>query len=439
MRRLALACAFALLPSWGCDRAPDPDADASEAAARASWRPGDDAPVEDVTEARTGLLRRGSTLQRALGEVGLETPEALKLAAAVDDVWPVRSLRVGTPFTLSVTRFGEPVAFDIWPDAVEGVEAVKNGGVWEAQAARRNLARHVRFLTGLVETSFYESIVAAGGDAELVVLVSDILQWDVDFFIDPRAGDRYSILVETWADGSEIVRYGDILAIEYDGEHASAEAFRYLGADGTGYYTAGGESVQRTLLKSPLNFRRISSHFSHRRFHPILRRYRPHLGVDYAADAGTPVVTIGDGKVVFAGTRGGYGRLVVVRHNARLTTQYAHLSRFGKGVRSGAQVTQGQVIGYVGSTGLSTGPHLDFRCKVNDAFVNPLTLERPPADPVPESERDAFAATAERYRRACRELGRSGFVPMDVFEASFMSRGGAPRATHAAGLGDGPG
>jgi len=417
--RWALPSALVLLVGCG-------GGDGSEdAAARSRDAPGPVAWEEDVHEARRGVVEAGSTLQDALTGVGLDGGEALRLAAAVDTIWSVRSIRAGTPFILTVTRYGEPVAFELWPDAVEGVEARKNGGVWEAQPAERALDRHVLFLNGVVESSFYESIVNAGGNAELVLKVSDILQWDVDFFVDPRVGDRYAILVETWTEGRDVVRYGDILAIEYEGERVTARAFLHRSGTEEGYYTPEGDSVRRTLLKSPLNFRRISSHFSHSRFHPILHKYRPHLGVDYAADAGTPVVTIGDGKVVFAGTKGGYGKIVIVRHNARLTTQYAHLSRFGKGVRTGAHVDQGQVVGYVGSTGLSTGPHLDFRCKVNDSFVNPLTLERPPAEPVPASDRELFDAGVAAYRRACRELPRGGFIPLEAFRSTYGDPGHA--------------
>jgi len=158
------------------------------------------------------------------------------------------------------------------------------------------------------------------------------------------------------------------------------------------YYDAEGNSLQRVFLKSPLNYRRISSYFSRRRFHPILKIYRPHYGVDYAAPTGTPVVTIGDGRVVYAGWKGGLGRYVEIRHNNVYTSCYGHLSRFAKGIRRGARVRQGQVIGYVGATGLATGPHLDFRVKRFGSYVNPLTVDYPRAEPLPEDKKDEFFA-----------------------------------------------
>jgi hypothetical protein len=166
----------------------------------------------------------------------------------------------------------------------------------------------------------------------------------------------------------------------------------------------------------------------------VLRVYRPHLGVDYAAPAGTPIVSIGDGTVTFAGNRRGYGRTVEIRHSSSLTTHYAHLSRFAKGVRAGARVSQGQVIGYVGSTGLSTGPHLDFRCKVSGRWVNPLTLERPVADPVPAPEMTAFREGAERYRRVLLALPCCGFLTDQEFEQCLEGTvAGGATTGHATG------
>jgi hypothetical protein len=302
---------------------------------------------------------------------------------------------------------------------------VKGTAGWEATAVERSLDRYVRHLRGEIDTSFYDAVIDAGGDAGLVLAVTDILQWDVDFFLDPRPGDRFRLLVEEWVDGQSVVEHGDILAVEYEGQVVSASAYAFDAEDRTRYYRADGASVQRTLLKSPLNYRRISSHFSHSRFHPILRRHRPHLGVDYAAATGTPVVTIGDGTVVHVGTKGGYGKTVAVRHNHRITTQYAHLSRYGKDIQKGATVSQGQVIGYVGSTGLSTGPHLDFRCQLNGQWVNPLTMDRPAAEPVDEPMRDRFLARAGGFREALSGLQEVGYVAGSDFEGRFGEGGPA--------------
>ncbi len=383
---------------------------------------GDVREPDTLGEVRVGQLRRGSTLQKVLEEEGLTAGEALSLSRAVDGVHSVRALKAGTPYSLAVTRDGQPVRFEMWPDPVEGVSAVFEENEWRAAAAERRLDRHVRYLSGEITESLYASLIDAGGDPALVLEVSDILQWDVDFFVDPRPGDRFALLVEEWADGREIVRHGPVLAIEYRGEQASADAYLYHDETDGEYYHADGTSVRRSLLKSPLNYRRISSHFSHRRFHPILHTYRPHLGVDYAAPIGTPVVALGDGTVEFAGRKGGYGRMVRVRHNSRLTTQYAHFARFAKGIRRGAKVKQGQVIGFVGSSGLSTGPHLDFRCEVSGRFVNPLTLQRPPAEPIPDAHRDRFLRASDAYHLALTTLGCNGFLTWQEFSSHFLGR-----------------
>jgi murein DD-endopeptidase MepM/ murein hydrolase activator NlpD len=355
----------------------------------------------------------------------------------MDGLLELRSLPEGTGFALTVTPDGEPVSFEIWPKLDAGVEAVFRRGEWQARAAERTLERYVRFLSGEVRDNLYTSLTEAGGDPAIVLLVSDVLQWDVDFYIDPRPGDRYGLLVEEWVDTQEIVRHGPILAIVYEGERIRAEGFRFDGAEQGGYYRLDGSSVRRSLLKSPLNYRRISSHFSHRRFHPILRYYRPHLGIDFAAPRGTPVVSIGDGTVTSAGWKEGYGKTVVIRHTGSLVTQYGHLSRYGAGVRRGARVTQGQVVGYVGSTGLATGPHLDFRCMLNGAWVNPLTLPRPPADPVPQAALAQFRNAAEALRTALETLPHSGFLTWQEFESRFPPEVAVVRATPVVPLGSG--
>jgi len=406
---LVLSMAF-----LACSGGRDASDSASGGASESVWP--DSATVDEV---RVGTVRQGSTLQQLLQESGLTAAEALRLSRAVDPVYPVRNLQVGTPYSLIVSPDGRPVRFELWPEPVMGVVAVVDGDTWRADTLERRMDRYVRFITAEIEDNLYASLTAAGADPALVLVVSDILQWDVDFFVDPRPGDRITLIVEEWADAREVVQHGPILALEYEGQKVSAQAYLHRDGEASGYYHPDGTSVRRALLKSPLNYRRISSHFSNRRLHPILRIYRPHHGVDYAAPAGTPVVALGDGTVSFAGRKGGYGRMVSVRHNARLATQYAHFSRMARGIRKGVRVKQGQVIGYVGSTGLSTGPHLDFRCKLNGSFVNPLTLDRPAAEPLPSGAHPAFSHAVDALRGALTRLNRTGFIEWDEFRSHF--------------------
>ena len=244
--------------------------------------------------------------------------------------------------------------------------------------------------------------IELGGDGESALLgcaLSDIFSWDIDFTTDLRKGDTFQVVVEELWLGGRFKRYGNILAAEFTNDGNTYRAFRYEGPDGrAGYYDEEGKSLQRSFLKAPLSYRRISSGFTFSRMHPILKIRRPHLGVDYVAPGGTPVSALGDGSVQFAGDKGANGNLVIIRHPKGFITYYGHLRRIRTGIRPGARVAQGDVIGYVGSTGLSTGPHLDFRMKKGDRFVNPLGVNIPRGDGIPKQ----FIAD---YNRSGHALG----------------------------------
>jgi murein DD-endopeptidase MepM/ murein hydrolase activator NlpD len=268
-------------------------------------------------------------------------------------------------------------------------------GAFASWVEREPSEKRLRKLAGRVDDNLYLAMSRAGGGAGLVVEFADLFAWDFDFFTDTRSGDTFDLLVEEEWVGGERVGTGRILAGRYHpvGEPEPLVAYFYTWEDGelSGYYDGGGRSLRKFFLKSPLQFRRISSHFTHKRLHPIHKTYRPHLGVDYAAPTGTPVVALGNGKIVYVGWKGGYGRTVQIKHNATYLTQYAHLSRYGKGMKSGARVKQGQTIGFVGSSGVATGPHLDFRVRENGKWINPLHLKGGQSKPLPEGQRAAFA------------------------------------------------
>lgn len=240
---------------------------------------------------------------------------------------------------------------------------------------------------GRLTNSLWLSMRAQDMDPMVIVELADIFAWSIDFLTETRSGDRFAL---SWKeqrtpDGKLVdVR---ILGAIYDGKATGRHtATRFM----DDYYESEGQSLRKAFLHAPLNFRRISSGFSTRRFHPIFRIYRPHLGTDYSAPTGTPVVTVGDGSVIFRGKKGGFGNLVQVRHNGTYVTYYGHLSRFAKGVGVGDRVKQGQVIGYVGSTGISTGPHLHFQIMKNGSMVNFLTLKMPSLGSVPAARMKAF-------------------------------------------------
>jgi murein DD-endopeptidase MepM/ murein hydrolase activator NlpD len=250
---------------------------------------------------------------------------------------------------------------------------------------------------GEVHGSLFEAVINAGEKPELAMRLAQIFGWDLDFYTDPRPGDTFRVVVEkkVLANG-ELLSYGRILAAEYKNAGHPYGAVLFHDVSGApAYFTPEGKSMKKAFLHSPLKFAApISSHFSEHRLHPILKEYRPHLGIDYAAPSGTPVQTIGEGRVIFAGLKGGAGNLVQIQHTNGYTTYYMHLSRVL--VRSGQHVAQGQSIGLVGMTGLATGPHLDFRIQKQGQFLNFERLPLPPSEPVAKRDWNEFAASRDR-------------------------------------------
>ena len=339
-------------------------------------------------------LLRGQTLGAALRQAGMDAAEVHRFADALGRVVDVRAFRPRDVFLLYRTREG--VLDRLVYERGIGERVVLEARSRDLAAVRERDPREVtlRKISGTISSSLYLGLIEAGGTPALVDGFADLFAWDFDFTTDTRNGDRFEILVQEERVGGLRIGFGSILAGRY--EPLQGEPLAVFGHgtadDEWAHYTADGRSIRKFFLKSPLTYRRISSHFSHRRFHPILKKYRPHLGVDYAAPSGTPVVALGGGKVESVGWRGGYGRTVRIDHPNGILTQYAHLAGYAKGIKTGARVAQGQVIGFVGSSGLSTGPHLDFRVQRGKQWINPLDLEGGESPPLPRAERAAFEA-----------------------------------------------
>lgn len=343
-----------------------------------------------------GTLDRGESLFDELIAGGVSPRETDRLVSALSQVLDMRRLKPGEKYEVMTDEYGHIASFMYTKGVREKITAVQDSGGLRCGVVTVPLDERLRRLEGTIQSSLWESMVGQGASPELVVKLADVFAWEIDFLTDPRKGDTYELVAQEFCLGDSVIEHGDIVAARYNGSHRTWTAIGFVGGDGERqYYSPDGKSVKRAFLKSPLNFRRISSYFSHRRFHPILKRYRPHLGVDYAAGKGTPVVAIGDGVVVKAGWNGGFGNYVEIRHNSVYSTCHGHLSKYGRGIRKGARVRQNQVIGYVGATGLATGPHLDFRVKKNDSYVNPLKLDSPRAEPVPSSEMARFNLEAQ--------------------------------------------
>lgn len=445
----ALLLVLAVLAPFGCRVASAPGAESSASAARVrSTVPARAADIvlPLLTRKVTGAIPRGATLATLFAQHDLGAV-AYPLIEEIRTVFEPRRLRVANPYRLvlgiddsDLRRF----EYHVNEDEFLQVERTENG--FDATLVPYRQARTVEVTEGAIDAENNSLVAALAAEDEgmmLAVSLAEVLSGEIDFNNDLRRGDRFRVLFEkihreerfddggSDADGGgddtgdaggasdsgagelSFSRYGAVLATEFTNDGRRLQAFRFHLPDTpeAQYFDASGRSMKRLFLRSPFRFEpRITSRFSYRRVHPVLGGVRPHLGVDYGAPTGTPVIAVATGTVVSAGRSGGSGNMIRLRHTNGYETYYLHLSGFAAGVRRGRRVFQGQEIGYVGSTGLSTGPHLDYRMRKNGVFVNPLTEHRnlPPGDPVPEEHLEAFEALRDAA------LARLGTTPAIV-------------------------
>ncbi len=285
---------------------------------------------------------------------------------------------------------------------------------WQAEVEETQYIENVRELSGTIESSLYQSVMDTYGNPELALKLSEIYAWQIDFHNDIRKGDSFKLIFrEKIHPEKQVTKVSEILAARFVNDGNEIYGFRFMNPDSTvDYFEPDGKSLRRKFLRSPFKYMpRISSRYNPRRYHPILKRYRPHLGVDYAAPRGTPVLALGDGKVVKRGWNGGFGNYILVRHNGMFSTGYGHLSGYARGLKVGGRVRQGEVIGYVGSTGLSTGPHLDFRFYKNGKPVDPLKVDIPAGEPVMAEVFAEFEAYRDLMKRRLDRIERPLFGP----------------------------
>jgi murein DD-endopeptidase MepM/ murein hydrolase activator NlpD len=361
-------------------------------------------PPEDDAEAQGGqeLVAKTFNPSDTLGQVlaregfGAAGPQ---VAAALAKLVDPRTIRGGQKYLVRTGDDGTPSAFEFQPSAILRyvVEKDEDEGKWKARKLESAVEIRSAEAGGLVESSLYESVQKAGESTTLVSLLVELFAWDVNFYIDTHPGDHWKVIVEKQYLGGQFYKYGRLLAAEYGGKVGTYRAFFWAGKDAARdrpgkYYDEHGQAVSKTMLKTPLRFVRISSKFDRKRFHPILHVEKAHLGIDYAAPVGTPVWASASGRVVEACPKHGSGNTIVIAHANGLNTRYYHLSRFARGLHAGQQVHQKDVIGFVGTTGLSTGPHLHFSVTKNGAFVDPskLAVNRDPPVPEPRAFMDAI-------------------------------------------------
>jgi len=284
--------------------------------------------------------------------------------------------RSGDLYALALSTSGELGKFSFVSGASLYELTMTTNGIFSLSSSTLEVKIETAAIGGRIENSLWESLAARNIPPAVILDYADIYSWEIDFLTEPRKGDRYAFILETGRTALGHIARQKIIAAMYSGaETGERPAYFYL----DGYYRPDGRSLKRQFLRAPLVFRRISSYFNPRRYHPILRIFRPHNGIDYAAPSGTPVSAVADGVVTFAGWKGGYGKFLEMHNGGTYITAYGHLRSFAKGIGTGKRVSQGEVIGYVGSTGLATGPHLDFSIKKDGRFVNFLKLDLPAA------------------------------------------------------------
>lgn len=359
------------------------------------------APCEKVVE---DAVSPGDTASSLLGEA-LSPLDLHNLLDQVRPVYPLSRLKAGQPYLIK-TLDGALVRFEYEIDASERLIVERRG---DGYAARREAIQYeIRqsAVAGRIASSLWGAVTAIDENPALAVRLSEIFAWDIDFIRDLQPGDTFKVIVDKRFREGQFVGYGEIRAAEFANQGEKYEAFLFRGKEGdANYYDSAGRNLRKAFLKAPLKFTRISSGFTSRRLHPVLGIYRAHPAIDYAAPAGAPVYVIGDGAVIGKGWDNGGGNYVKVRHSSGYETTYMHLKGFARGLVKGQRVRQGQLIGYVGSTGMSTGPHLDFRMKLGNRYVNPRTIKSIPAEPIPSTQMAAFKAHIAPLRNQLASAG----------------------------------
>ena len=346
---------------------------------------------------REETIKRGDTVGVVLARMGVKDADLDRFIHADPGARPLYRLLPGKSLRVRVDEDGDPVALRYLTRDGDILEIHQNDeGTFRAKSAPPALATRVQLRSGVIQTSLFGAADAAGMPDPVTIQLAEIFSSDIDFFHDLRKGDHFTVAYEVLEIDGEPIKTGRVLAAEFVNKGVTFRAYHFhdpalTGPDGT-YYTEEGKNLKKAFLRSPMEFSRITSKFTLARFHPILQTWRAHKGIDYGAPSGTPIRATGDGIVDVAGTQGGYGNFVLLKHHGAYSTAYGHLSRFAAGIRKGARVQQGQVIGYVGATGWATGPHLHYEFRINQVQHNPLSVALPTALPVPPEKLAAFRA-----------------------------------------------
>ena len=344
-------------------------------------------------------IKSGDTLASIFDSAGLSATTTHAIAALNEQTKSLRYIKPGQKIHLLLDDANRLRIMKYVPDITKSLSVRRNEDQsFSSKITNYQLDAYPVFREGVIENSLFEA-AAEGNIPESVIMdLASIFGWDIDFSLDIRRGDRFGVVYNELYKDNVKIREGQILAAEFVNNGKLYKAVYYIDPQGNGdYFNEEGKSMRKAFLRSPVEFARISSRFSNKRWHPVLSKWRSHKGVDYAARRGTPVRAAGDGKISLVGTKGGYGRSIFIRHGGRYTTVYGHLNGYARGIRTGKQIKQGQIIGYVGSSGLATGPHLHYEFRVNGVHRNPLTVKLPAAKPVHPSFQNHFKENTQVY------------------------------------------
>lgn len=362
----------------------------------------------------TTSVQDGDNLFRIFSRFNLNTAELYALLSSCQEGEALAQLRPGQTIKIRSDADGKLLELIYEPKKFQQRQFVRHGTTFKSFKLTPSVEKRIVFSSGTISHSFYQTAVETGLPDSLIMELVDIFRWDIDFALNIRAGDSFIVIYESLHADGEKIGNGRILAAEFSNAGKTHRTVRYTNAQGeSNYYTPDGRSMRQTFLRAPVDFRRISSHFQKARYHPILGKKRPHKGVDYAAPTGTQIWAAGDGTVEFIGTKGGYGKTIILKHDENHTTLYGHMSRFHESLEQGSRVRQGDVIGYVGMTGLATGPHLHYEFRIDGKHMDPVKVELPRPVRMTDAQLEAFRSKTASLMAQLDTYRKTRFVMLD--------------------------
>jgi murein DD-endopeptidase MepM/ murein hydrolase activator NlpD len=360
------------------------------------------AEAEPQFQWKTHIIKSGESLSGIFSTLNLDKIALLKITHTNKTGKMLARISPGKTLKFRSDLNGQLEKLIYQKNIVESIVATRTEDHFTVEIQSKDIERKLTSAHGTINDSFYLAGKKANLSEKLIMQMAEIFAWDIDFALNLRNGDKFTVLYEKLYVEDQEISGGEILAAEFVNRGQLYRAVRFKDAKGSSnYYTPDGKSLKKAFLRTPVPFARISSRFNLRRKHPVLNRIRAHKGVDYAANTGTPIKSTGDGKIIFRGRKGGYGNVVIVQHGKKYSTLYAHMSKFKRKQKIGSKVKQGQIIGYVGKTGLATGPHLHYEFRINGAHRNPLTVKLPKAAPIPK---EIFAEFTQQTKQILAKL-----------------------------------